>query len=177
MKSKVISISAIAAGLTAIVLLFGAYIEAVDLFSIVLSSVFVVLPLYYGSYKGSFLCYLAGGVIAFLCSGLNVLSLVFPSYFAFFGIYPIVKSVMHKKRFKSAVRIIIGLIWLLVTAFAMYFYYTSIMSGVLDGLPEWISDYILYVVGIISIIFFFIYDKFLVVVSFFINKYVSKILK
>ena len=46
MKSKVVTLSAISAALTAIVLTLGAYIELVDLYSIVISSVFVILPLY-----------------------------------------------------------------------------------------------------------------------------------
>ena len=177
MKSKIISISAIAAGFTAIVLLFGAYVEAIDLFSIVLSSVFVVLPLYYGSYKGSFLAYLAGGIIAFLCSGFNVLSLVFPAYFVFFGIYPIVKSKMHEVNMNRCVRIILGLLWMLISVYGIYFYYVNIMHGIVEGLPEWFVDNVLYFVGAIGVIFFFIYDRFLIVVRIFINRYLSKIIK
>ena len=53
MKSKIISISAISAGFLALILTVGAYIEMVDLFCIVISSVFVILPLYYKSFIGS----------------------------------------------------------------------------------------------------------------------------
>ena len=84
MNSKIVSISAISAGLIAIALLVGAYFEFADLFAVVIASVFVLMPLYLKSYKGSVLAGLAGGVIAFLCSGLNFLSLVFPTYITFF---------------------------------------------------------------------------------------------
>ena len=97
MKSKIISLSAISAGFVAISLIIGAYIEITDLFMVVVASVFVLLPLYLKSYKGSFLAFLAGGVIAVLCSGFN-LALIFPAYFAFFGIYPIVKNYLEEKR-------------------------------------------------------------------------------
>ena len=47
------------------------------------------------------LAYLAGGVIAFLCSGFNILSLVFPAYFLFFGVYPIVKTKLVETNFRD----------------------------------------------------------------------------
>ena len=63
MKSKLLSISAVSAGFVAVFLLIGAYFEIADLFTSVISSVFVTLPLYYKSYKASFLAFLAGGVM------------------------------------------------------------------------------------------------------------------
>ena len=128
MKSKIISISAISAGLTAIALTIGAYIEFTDLFALVVSSVFVILPLYFNSYKGSLLCFLAGGVIAFLFSGFNFLSLVFPSYFLFFGIYPILVIFARQKNFNKTLRLIIGLIWCVAFFYGAYFYYFGVMG-------------------------------------------------
>ena len=46
MKSKVVTVSAISAALTAIALTLGAYIELVDLYAIVISSAFIILPTY-----------------------------------------------------------------------------------------------------------------------------------
>ena len=100
MKTKVLSISAISAAFISIVLTIGAYIELVDLLAVVVSSVFVLLPLYYGSYKGSILASLCGVIIAFLCGGLNILSLVFPTYLLFFGFYPIFRSKITDKKVK-----------------------------------------------------------------------------
>lgn len=177
MKSKVISLSAISAGFVALFLIIGAYIELADLFTVVVASVFITLPLYFNSYKGCVLCSLAGGVIAFLCSGFNVLSLVFPSYFAFFGIYPIVKCKMLEKRVNKHISMLIGLIWFIIVAFGCYFYYTLIMQGVLEGLPSWILDNVLYVVAIVAIIFYFIYDRFVLVMMFLSAKYLRRIIK
>ena len=86
MKSKTIALSAISAGFVAIILTVGAYVEFTDVFMLAVSSIFVLLPLYFNSYKGSILAFIVGGVIAFLVSGFNILSIVFPSYFGFFGI-------------------------------------------------------------------------------------------
>lgn len=176
MKSKIISLSAISAGFIAIALIIGAYIEITDLFMVVVASVFVLLPLYLKSYKGSFLAFLAGGIIALLCSGFN-LALIFPAYFTFFGIYPIVKHKLIEKNVKNSIGLIIGLIWFIAVAYACYFYYTIVLNGVFEGLPSWIEKYIVYAIGVIAIIFFFIYDRFLFVVKFVVDKYLRKIIK
>ncbi len=177
MKSKVIALSAVSASLTAICLIVGAFFEFADMFAVVLSSVFVIMPLYLNSYKGSFLCYLAGGVIAFLCSGFNILSLVFPAYFCFFGVYPIVKYKMREKAIDKRLVFVIGLIWFTIVAYGLYFYYTVIIGGMFTGLPEWVSKYALLGVSLISILFFVVYDRFIFVVRFFINKYLSRIIR
>lgn len=177
MKSKVLSISAISAAFIAIVLTIGAYIEFVDLFAVLLSSVFVLLPLYYGSYKGSILASLCGVVIAFLCGGLNILSLVFPTYLLFFGFYPIFRSKMIDKKVDSAYVYLIGLIWFLITCYATYFYYTLIMKGVFEGMPIWFIDYALLFVGIGGTVFYFIIDMFIVSIRRVVNAYLHRILK
>lgn len=177
MKSKVLSISAISAAFISIVLTIGAYVEFVDLLSVVIASIFVLLPLYYGSYKGSILASICGVVIAFLCGGLNILSLVFPTYLIFFGLYPIFRSKMTDKKVKSIVIYVVGLLWFLITCYVVYFYYTLVMQGVFDGLPEWVKDYALVLVGGIGIAFYFVFDRFVVVIRKLVNSYLYRILK
>ena len=177
MKSKIISISAISAGFAALFLLIGAYFEMADLFTVVVSSVFVTLLLYYKSYKGCILTYLAGGVIAFICSGFNIISLVFPAYFAFFGIYPIVKSFAMQKGFNKYAGFILGLVWFVAVSYGLYFYYTLIMGAMFDGLPLWVLDYILYIIAFIAILFFIIFDRFIMVVRKASDYYLNKIIK
>ena len=177
MKSKVLSISAISAAFIAIVLTVGAYIELIDFLAVLLSSIFVLLPLYYGSYKGSILESLSGVVIAFLCGGLNILSLVFPTYLLFFGFYPIFRSKMTDKKVKSIYVYIIGLIWFLITCYASYFYYTLIMKGIFEGMHAWIVDNSLLFVGVIGVVFYFIFDFFIVSIRRVVNSYLYRILK
>lgn len=177
MKSKTVAVSAISAALIAVLLIVGAYFEIADLFTVVIASVFTLLPIYLKSYRGSLLACFCGGIIAFICSGFNFISLVFPAYFAFFGIYPIVKSKMIDKSFNKIAGFIIGAIWFLAVSYGLYFYYTLIMNGVFEGLPLWISQYMIYFVAIISIIFFAVYDRFIYVVRRVIYYYLGKILK
>ena len=177
MKSKVLSLSAISAAFITLTLTVGAYLEIADLFALVISSVFVLLPLYLGSYLGSVLAYLAGGVIAFLFSGFNILSIVFPSYFAFFGLYPIVKVRMTDKKANKYLALIIGLVWCVVASYGIYFYYTAVIGGLFDGLPQWVVDYAIVFVGVLAVIFYFIYDRYVAVIRVFIDKYLGKIVK
>lgn len=177
MKSRVISVSAVSAGFVAICLTIGAYFEVADLVSLVAASVFVILPLYLQSYKGSLLSYLAGGVLAFLFSGFNILSLVFPAYFAFFGVYPIVKSKFTDKNYDKYLTFIIGLVWFVAVAYGMFFYYTAIMGQLFSGLPAWILNNILYFLAPIAIIVFAIYDRYVVVMRRVINHYLGRIIK
>lgn len=177
MKSKTISISAISAGFLALILTVGAYIEMVDLFCIVISSVFVILPLYYKSFIGSFLTFIVGGVVALLFSGFNFISLVFPSYFFFFGLYPVVTFLMREKRINKLVIFIVGLIWCVSYFYGAYFYYTLIMNMTIENLPKFIADYILYIVPIVGAIFYVIYHRFIYVVKIWADRCIARIIK
>lgn len=177
MKSKVVTLSAVSAALTALSLIVGAYFEFADLFMLIIASSLTLLPLYYNSYKGSILASIVGGIIAFICSGFNIMSLVFPAYFAFFAFFPIVKIRAAEKQFNKTLMFILGLIWFVAVSYGMYFYYTLIMNGVFDGLPEFIHEYILGFVGILSIIFYMVYNRFVLVVKYTIDRYLVRIIK
>ena len=177
MNSKLISISAISAGLVALFLVVGAYFEMADLFSVVFASVFVMLPLYYRSYKASILSYLVGGVIAFLISGFNLLSLVFPAYFAFFGIYPIIKCFIMEKRKNKYVGFVLCLIWFVAVAIGLYFYYTSFMGMAIEDMPAWFNDYALIFVALLAVLVFVVFDRFVIAVRRIFNYYLKRIIK
>ena len=180
MKSKIIAISAISAGLIGIALTVGASIELADMFALVIASVFVMLPLYYQSYKGSVLCFLAGGIIALLFSGFNILSLVFPSYFIFFGIYQIISILMREKKVKKPIYILIGLCWCIAFFIGAYFYYFYVMQVPIGQYPAWaefiVNNLLLFII-IFSVIFYFFYDRYIFVFKKVIDRYLSRIIK
>ncbi len=177
MKSRLITISAVSASLTATVLTVGAYVEFVDLIALMLSTLFVILPLYYNSYVASLLSFLAGGVIALLFSGFNFLSVVFPAYFGFFGIYPIIRHLMYEKNFNKWLGHVIRLVWLVVAFYGVYFYYTLVMMIPLENLPAWATDAILYLVGGVAVVFYFVFDRFIRVSKILIDRYLKRIIK
>ena len=177
MNSKNVALSAVSAGLVALFLLAGAYFEMADVFTVVIASVFVLLPLYYNSYKGSLLAYLVGGVVGFICSGFNIMSLVFPAYFAFFGIYPIVKFLFLKKNVNRIFSFIVGVAWLIAVSIGLYFYYTAFMGIAVDDLPQWIADYVILFVIALAVVFFVVFDRFLIVVRHVLDYYLRRIIK
>lgn len=177
MKTRVITLSAISAAFTAIFLSVGAYVEFVDLIAVLIASAFVLLPIYYGSYLGCFLAYAVGGVIALIISQFNFLSLVFPVYFGFFGLYPFLMCMARDKNFNLILFTVLTLIWCIGATYGTFFYYTLIMKNVLDGVPAFISDNIYIALFIIGALIYFIYDRFVFSVRIMINKYLSKIIK
>ena len=180
MKSKLITVSAISSALVAISLTVGAYFEVADLFSLVLASAFVTLPLYFNSKKATLLTYLAGGVIALIFSGFNfTYSLVFPAYFSFFGLFPIIFNIVGENKRKKPLIIVLGLIWTIAVFYGMYFYYTLVMGLDLTTLPSWmptwIKDAILYLIGVLAVIFYLIYQRYVLVVKYFFQRYLDRI--
>ena len=177
MKSKILSISAISAAFSAILLTVGAYVSMADLFCLVMASACVMLPLYYHSYKASFLAFLAGGVIAFIFSGFNLTAIVVPAYLLFFGSFPLVKCYSEEKRINKWVAYIVGLIWCVIAVYGMYFFYVQITGLKFTHLPQFVNDYMLVFVGIVGCVFYVIYERFVVSLRKIIDIYLNKIIK
>lgn len=178
MKSKVIALSAISAAFISIFLTLGAYIEFFDLIAVLIASIFVLMPLYLGSYLGCVLSYLAGTLLAFLFSGFNIYSAVFPLFLLFFGIFPIVKCIVMQKNLNRYVFIVLGLLWSIASAFGTYFFYILIFGQeVLAGLPDFIVNNVYFFVAGVGVVFYFLFDKFVFMSRVVINRYLSKIIK
>lgn len=177
MNTRVITVSAVSAALVALFLTLGAYISLIDLVSVLIASAFVLLPIYYNSYLGCFLTYLAGGVIAFILSQFNLLSIVFPLYFGFFGVYPFLMCMAIDKGFNRALFIALTLIWCVGTAYGTYFYYTLFMKNIFEGLPEFVEKNLYFAIGVVGVVMYFLFDRFVFSTRILINRYLSKIVK
>ena len=182
MKSRIISLTAIASALVALCLTIGVYFEVADFTGLIIASAFVILPLYFKSIKACFLCYFVGGVIALILSGFNVIySVVFPAYFLFFGIYPIIKNILYDKKFNKIITFSLGFIWGVATIYGMFYYYSVVMGMDFNTFPSWvpsfISDNFIYFIGLLGAFYFIIYDRFVIVVRIFFNYWLKRILK
>ncbi len=178
MKSKLIAVSAVSAGFSAIFLTFGAYFEFFDLVGVVFASIFAVLPIYFNSYKGCFLSYLSGGVIAFIFSGFNIFSIVFPIYFLFFGLYPPIKYIAYDKNFNKTLFTVLTLVWCIIAAVGSYYYYILIIGEELFvGLPQFIVDYAILFVILVAILFYFVFDRFVRVARILIQRNLGRFIK
>ncbi len=189
MKSKLIALSAISSAFIAICLTLGAYIEFIDLISVALASLFTMLPLYYESKKGSLLAFLVGGVLAFILSGANIYSLVFPAYFLYFGVIPLVNFIVNKTKFDKTIWFVIKLAWCVAICYLLLFYYTNIIGIPLEYTFELFGKsfdfsnyrnvyyYFLTAYGVMSVLLFIVYDKFIEVMKFAIDKLLNRILR
>lgn len=178
MKSKELAISAISAAFVAIVLILGAYFQATDLFMLAVSSVIVMLPLYYDSIKGCVMAFIVGGLIAILCALPTIsFTIVFPAYAVFFGVYPIIRHFTRVKNFNKYICYIIGLIWCVAAVYGLYFYYTAVIGLNLGDLPYGIADYILIILAPVGAFFFVIYDRYVIVMKLFLDKILGRIIK
>lgn len=189
-KSKIIATSAVSASLVAVSLTLGAYVSLIDVFSVVIASFFVILPLYVGSFKGCFLSYFVGGIIAFVISGFNLLSIVFPSYFLFFGIYPIVRLIAVRKkendafngddgkmRIRKIIVYVVGAVWTVAVFYGLYYYYTLVMNLPINDLPEFVANNVVWLIAVVGLIFYFVFDRFVIVSKNFYENYLDRIIK
>ncbi len=177
MKSREIAISAISASFITILLSLGAYFQVVDLIAVVFASVLTLLPLSKNWRLAGFLTYLAGGLLAFVISGFNYLSLVFPSYFLLFGLFPIIKNIMDEKVVKKPIKYTIGIIWFVAVSIGLYFYYTLLMGLQVNFRFEWLNKFALPIVAVVGLVLFFIYEHFINSSKAFIARYVDKFIK
>lgn len=177
MKSKFIAISAISAGLITLCLTLGAYFQFASIIALVLTSIFVFLPLYYNSYKGAFLCYGTGGLLAFMFSGFNYLSIVFPAYFAFFGLFPIVFLRCREKAYNKYLTAIFGVIWCLLLFYGGYYFYTLVLGGEIIFKHEFINQFINVFLALVSVAFYFFYTAYLRTFKRVIDGYIERIIK
>ncbi len=188
MKSRAIALSAISAAFVAIFLTFGAYVEFFDLIAVVIASVFVILPSYEDSRLGCFLAYLVGGFIGFLFSGFNIVSIVFPAYFAFFGLMPVM-NLFAEKKINKKLWFFIKLVWGVAVTYLLLWYYTAVMHMPIEytfdmfgksfDLTDVENIYYMFLVayGVFGLIFFAVYDRFVYVARFSVNKLLSGIIK
>ena len=190
MKSRVIALSAISAGFCAILLTLGAFFEVIDLISVTIATVFIILPYYYGSKKGCILAGLAGGIIAMLLSGFNFISLVFPFYFLFTMPFTLLTVLASESKFlKSGIGFLVKIIWTLAVGYFLLWYYTfvigipitydfTILGKTFDlSRQENIYYYFLLAYGLLLMVFFLVYDKFVVLTKKATDKILKRILK
>ncbi len=177
MNSKNVALSAVSASLIAVFLILGAYVTVLDISSVVIASLFTLIPLYKKSTLGSFLCYLVGGIIAFMCYGFNPVTLVFPAFFSYFGLYPLISDKMSQKNVKRIIRYVIGALWCVAVCYGLYFYYTSFMGLALHNLPKWIAENIYFILAPIAIAVYAVFEIFISYGKKFIFFYLSKIVK
>ena len=176
MKTRNVTVSAISASFIIICLTLGAYVDVTDISMVLLSSLFVLMPIAYKSFKGGLFAYSVGGTVALLiCIPKIATSAVFVAYFGFFGIFPVVNAFMNDKNVNKYVLHAIGFIWCAITVYGMYFYYKFVLGLNFHNLPLWVEDYILLILVAVVIVFYFVYAYLLKKARQYLAYYMDKI--
>ena len=111
------ALGGISSALSLLFLVLAVYIPAGQLALYALSSVALLLPLKKGLYKTALLCYAAVSLLALLLTG-NILYVV--PYWLFFGLHPMVLSLLLKYKVNFILSEIIKLLFFNVVFFAAY---------------------------------------------------------
>ena len=131
MKTKVLTVSALSSALATIVLIFGTvFADLFDLVAVIVAPMVLAMPLYYNSVKGAILSTLCAGILALMLTGFGSIAtnLVYISYFAFFGFFPIVKYCTLTKRWNKYLLHTICALWFAISVVVIYLYYVNVLG-------------------------------------------------
>ena len=84
---------------------------------------------------------------------------------------------MAEKNVNKWVIFVIGAIWCIACFFGIYFYCVGIMGLSFEGLPAFVQKYILLLIPPVALVFYFVFDKFILVGKMIIDRYLSRIIK
>lgn len=177
MKSKDIALSAISSAFVALFLTIGAYFEVADVFMLAVSTVALMLPLYRKSYVGSFLAYLVGGALAFLLSGMGIQKFIYMAYFAFAGAYPVVNALFKRFNVNKYVAHAIKCVWCIGAFYFVYWICVYVFGLNPGNIWEWVDRNIWYILGVVAVVFYLMFDFCVNRMQGFIDRYLSRIVK
>ena len=149
--SKVVALSSVTTAFCTLLLVFGAYIEVLDLSCLFLASLVIMIPLSKGYKLGAFLSYLASVLLGFILTGARFQILI--PFAMFFGLHPIANYLQKQFNINKILALIIKAVWFIATLFVTY-YFTK-MFLVQNAMLE---KYINYIIIIAGALFFIVYD-------------------
>ena len=150
-NGRIVALSAVSTALALVFIIIGAYIPTFDLSGLFMASLCITLPLSKNSIKGAILTYLAVFLLSLIfTAGLFTVPLCFA---LFFGLHPII-NFLQNKFFKFRVAFFIcKYLWFIVCTYLMYFVFTMFVVE-----HSFIKEYIHYILLIVALVFFPIYD-------------------
>lgn len=149
--SKVVALSSVTTAFCTLLLVFGAYIEVLDLSCLFVASLVLMIPLSKGYKLGAFLSYLASVLLGFILTGARFQILI--PFAMFFGLHPIANYIQKERNINKILALIVKTVWFVATLFVTY-YFTK-MFLVENAMLE---KYINYIIVIAGSLFFIVYD-------------------
>ena len=107
----------------------------------------------------------------------NITLVVVPAFLLFFGSFPLVKEIVKEKKVNKILFYILGMIWCVGAVYGIYFYYVEIMGITFNDLPRIIQENIYIFIGVLGVIFYNVYDRYVLTLGNFLDRYLRRILK
>ena len=72
---------------------------------------------------------------------------------------------------------VLDALWCVAVFYGCYFYYVFIMGGILHGLPEWLTNNILFIIWAVALVFYVVFERYVFTLRKFLDRYLCKIIK
>ena len=180
MKTKILTLSALSSALAAIVLILGTvFHQFLDLASVVIAPMFLAIPLYYNSVKGSFLATLSAGILALLLTGIGNIAtnVVYISYFLFFGFFPLIKYLSLTKRWNKYLTHTLCCIWFIITAIVIYLFWVEVLGLEVTLILPIDKKLMPVVVMALAVPIYFLVDMYVYTCQIMMFKFIKRIVK
>lgn len=163
--TKRVALAGVASALGTTFLVMSVYVPILDMSCMILASLCMLLPIIKNDYVGAGLCYLSTALLAFLLTG-NIFGIL--PFAIFFGIHPIIVSLLIKLRVPIPIALIVKLIFANIAIFLAWKFLGLAINWKDIPIPY-------YVLAIGGSVVFLIYDWFIIRMKEFLNYYLSRI--
>ena len=177
MSSKDIALSAISAAIVGIALTVGAYVEIIDICMLAIATIAVMLPLYKNLYWGSICAFFAGGLIGFFAGGMNIQRFIYPAYFFFAGLYPVINALFVKWKLNKWLAHVIKLVWCFGAVYLIYWLSAVVWGLHFDYYWNFVKENIWYILIAVSFVLYVLFDLCINQMQRFLSIYLTRIIK
>lgn len=165
--SRRIALSGIASALSTMFLIVSVYIPLMDMSCMVLASLSLLIPIAKNDYFGASLAYLSASILGLLTTG-NVLGIL--PYVIFFGLHPILVSLVIKWHLPVILQLVIKLVFANLAIFLAWRFLGLVLVISEFEFPYWL-------IALVGSLGFILYDWLIVRLKMIFNYYIDKFVK
>lgn len=163
--SKRIALSGIASALSTMFLIVSVYIPLMDMSFMVLASLAILIPIAKNDYVGAGLAYLSTSILGLLITG-QVFGIL--PFVVFFGLHPILLSLIQKWKLPEFIGILIKLIFANLAIFVAWQF-----LGLAINIRDFIFPY--WLIALVGSLGFLLYDWLMMRLKMIFNYYIDKL--
>lgn len=153
--SRMVAYASISAAFATVFLSIGEFFPSFSLSAAFMASLAMMIPLTKKSYIGTFLAYVSSAILSFLITGFRFEGVL--PFAVFFGLHPLANAIIEDKKINKVVGFVVKDVWFVGAAYLTYFL-TDFTSGGTISSNEFISNNIIWIIGVSCAIVFIVYD-------------------